>query len=77
MGGDFNCHHLLWDEEHNHHLFTAAALADLNRLLEIVVDHNMEMTLPKGLPTLEVMSMKNWTRPNNIFCSANLVDKII
>ena len=52
-------------------------LADLNRLLEIVVDHNMEMTLPKGLPTLEVMSMKNLTRPNNIFCSANLVDQII
>ena len=49
-GGDFNCHHPLWDEEHNHHLFTAAALVDSNRLLEIVADHNMEMTLPKDLP---------------------------
>ena len=76
-GGDFNCHHPLWDEERNHHLFTAAALADSNRLLEIVADHSMEMTLPKGLPTLEVMSTKNWTRPDNVFCSANLVDKII
>jgi hypothetical protein len=37
----------------------------------------MEMMLPKGLPTLEVMSTKNWTRPDNVFCSANLVDKII
>ena len=76
-GGDFNCHHPLWDEEQNHHLFTAAVLADSNRLLEIVADHNMEMTLPKDLPTLEVMSTKNWTRPDNVFCSVNLADKII
>ena len=77
MGGDFNWHHLLWDEERNHHLFTAAAPVDLNRLLEIVADHNMEMMLPKGLPTLGIMSMKNGTRPDIVFCSANLADKII
>ncbi|KAF9245440.1 hypothetical protein BU15DRAFT_32663, partial [Melanogaster broomeanus] len=27
------------------------------------------MTLPKGQPTLQVSSSKNWTRPDNVFCT--------
>ncbi|KAF8546188.1 hypothetical protein OG21DRAFT_1380036, partial [Imleria badia] len=27
------------------------------------------MALPKNTPTLEALAMKNWTRPDNIFCT--------
>ena len=31
----------------------------------------MVMALPKDIPTLEAMATKNWTWPDNVFCSAN------
>ena len=37
----------------------------------------MEMALPKGIHTLDAMAAKNWTRPENVFCSDNLGDKVI
>ena len=80
-GGDFNCHHPMWDEEQNCHLFTAAALREADKLLVLVADYGMppgmEMLLPKNVPTLEAMVTKNWTHPDNIFGSDNLGDKVI
>ena len=67
----------MWDEERNHHLFTASALEEATKLLVIVADHGMAMALPKGIPTLEAMATKNWTRLDNVFCSSNLEDKVI
>ena len=64
----------MWDEDHNHHLFTSRALEDASRLLALVANHGMYMALLKGIPTLELMATKNWTRPDNIFCSGSLVD---
>ena len=58
---NFNCHHRLWDEEHNRHLFTMAALRESEVLLGIVADHRMVMVLPRDIPTLEAMATKNWT----------------
>ena len=75
--GDFNRHHPMWDEEHNHHLFTPGALEEAWKLLTLVVDNDMLMALPKDIPTLESLSTKNWTRPDNVFCSSNLDDKIV
>ena len=75
--GDFNCHHPMWDEDRNHHLFTSRALEDASKLLALVADHSMYMALPKGIPTLESMVTKNWTRPDNAFCSGNLIDKLV
>ena len=75
--GDFNRHHPMWDEERNHHLFTATALAESVKLLEMVTRHDMQMVLPKDIPTLEALATKNWTHPDNIFCSMNMVDKIV
>ena len=60
-GGDFNWHHPMWEEERNHHLLVAGALREAKKLLTLIADFRMEMTLPKGLPTLEAMSTKNWT----------------
>ena len=75
--GDFNRHHPMWDEEWNHHLFTAGVLEDSRKLLTLVVDSNMVMALLKDIPTLELMSTKDWMRPNNVFCSSNLEEKIV
>ena len=74
---NFNRHHPLWDEDQNHHLFTASALQAADRLLEKITDHNMVMVLPKDIPTLEAKSTKNWTWPHNVFCSTNTEECIV
>ena len=75
--GDFNQHHPMWDEERNCHLFTAQALEESLKLITLAADHDMYMALPKDIPTLESMSTKNWTRPDNVFCSTGLADSVI
>ena len=45
--GDFDCHHLLWDEECNSHLFTASASLAVQPLMSLLEDYNMVMILPK------------------------------
>lgn len=75
--GDFNRHHPLWDEERNAHLFTRKALDDAQVLIEMVAEHNMIMALPKDLPTLEAMNTKNWTRPDNVWASENLEERLV
>jgi ribonuclease HI len=67
--GDFNRHHPYWDEERNRHLFTARAIREAETLLGLIADHHMVMALPKDIPTLESMATKNWTRPDNVFCT--------
>jgi hypothetical protein len=61
----------------NSHLFTAANLDAAEELLEVVAERGMEMTLPKGLPTLEARATRNLTRPDNVFCSASLIEAIV
>ena len=75
--GDFNRHHPLWDEERNSHLFTAANLDAAQTLLNLLAIHDMRMALPRGIPTLEAMNTKNYTRPNNVFCTSNLLNIFI
>ena len=60
--GDFNRHHPLWDEERNGHLLTAGASTTAQPLITLLEDFNMVMLLPKGLPMLQSMVTKNWTR---------------
>jgi endonuclease/exonuclease/phosphatase family metal-dependent hydrolase len=67
--GDFNRHHPLWDEDRNTQLFTNQYLDAAQPLLDLIADYGMIMTLPKGLPTLQSTSSKNWTRPDNVFCT--------
>ena len=71
--GDFNRHHPLWDEERNVHLFTTANLDAAQPLLNLLATYGMKMALPKGIPTLEAMNTKNYTRPDNVFCSSALL----
>ena len=75
--GDFNRHHAMWDEAQNHHLFTASALLAANELISHVAEFNLVMTLPAGLPTLQAMNTKNWTRVDNVFMSEELAETLI
>ena len=75
--GDFNRHHAAWDEERNHHLFTAAACQRAQTLLDQLQRFHMEMALAQGVPTLRAMGSKNLTRPDNVFCMAGLTDTLI
>ncbi|QRV76906.1 Reverse transcriptase from transposon X-element protein [Ceratobasidium sp. AG-Ba] len=75
--GDFNRHHPLWDEERNSHLFTKANLDLAQELLDLTATHDLEMALPKDLPTLESHSSGNFTRPDNVFLSFALSEDLI
>lgn len=52
-------------------------MEDAETLLEMVADYNMEMALPKDIPTLRAQRTKNMTRPDNVFCSSNTSKSII
>src|SRR6266481_1878718 len=39
--GNFNCHHPMWDDECNSHLFTTAAAARANPLISLIADFGM------------------------------------
>ena len=75
--GDFNRHHLPWDKDHNSHLFTVAALEVSGKILELVTDYGMVQILPKGIPTLQLSSMRNWTRPDNTFCTEHTSESLV
>ena len=66
----------MWDEERNNHLFTNANLDAAEELIEIVANNQMEMALPKDIPTL-TNSAGNMTRPDNVFISRNARQWII
>ena len=69
--GDFNWHPPHWDEERNGHLLMAGASAAAQPLIALLEDFNMVMLLPKGIPTLQSMVTKNWTRVDNVFAAHN------
>lgn len=75
--GELNHHHLMWDEEHNHHLFTAPNLNAVQKLLDILVERNMGMVLPAGTPTLVAANSKIQTRPDNVFCGHDFKDNFL
>jgi len=75
--GDFNRHHPLWDRDEDTHLFTSESLNKAERLIELLADHGMEMILPKGIPTLQHMRSKRYSRPDNVFCSDLLAHTVI
>ena len=72
--GNFNKHHLLWEEDRNCRLFNLPWLID--PLINIIQEYDMVLALPSGIPTYE-MVLRNWTRPNNIWHSNNPSNPII
>jgi len=75
--GDFNRHHPLWDRDEDIHLFTGQATRRAEGLIRLLADHEMEMVLPKGVPTLKHMVSKRYSRPDNVFSTTGLQDSII
>jgi len=71
--GDFNRHHPMWEPSSNTHLFTAANLDAAGMLINLLAIYNLVQVLPKGIATLEASNTKNLTRPDNVFCSADLM----
>jgi endonuclease/exonuclease/phosphatase family metal-dependent hydrolase len=74
--GDFNRHHPLWEPQHNTHLFTAANLNAAAVLINLLSMYNLVQILPLGLTTLEASNTRNLTRPDNMFCSMQMEQRI-
>ena len=55
----------------------AVAIQEAEILLELMAGHGMVMALPKDIPTLEAMVMKNWTRPDNVFCTCHTEETLV
>ena len=70
--GDFNRHHPLWDRDEDIHLFTRQATRDAEGLISLLADYEMDMILPKGIPTLQHMRSKRYSRPDNVFSTPGL-----
>ena len=50
--GDFNRHHPMWEDKENECLFTHQNLDDASILIDLLADHDMQMVLPHGIPTI-------------------------
>ena len=75
--GDFNRHHPLWDESSNSHLFTSLALTAAQKLIDLLADYGLTQILPRNKPTLQSSSSKNWTRPDNVFCTEHTCSTLV
>jgi len=75
--GDFNRHHPDWELPSNTHLTTSAYIEKAMNLVNLVADYHMEMVLPAGIPTLEALRTRNHTRPDNVFCSLQLLMSLV
>jgi len=75
--GDFNRHHQMWDEESNERLFTTEALERADQLIDTLGELGPEMVLPRDIPTLQHMRSKNYSRPDNVFCTVRTMDLVI
>jgi endonuclease/exonuclease/phosphatase family metal-dependent hydrolase len=42
-------------------------------LLNMIASFDMQMVLPEGIPTLKASVSGNYTRVDNVFCSASLL----
>ena len=75
--GDFNRHHPMWDNDNDIHLFTNQATRQAAGLIELIANYELNMTLPKGIPTLKHMVTKKYSRPNNFFITNGLTNLIM
>ncbi|QRW09851.1 Reverse transcriptase from transposon X-element protein [Ceratobasidium sp. AG-Ba] len=76
LAGDLNRHHPMWDEPRNEQLFTEAALEAAQNLIELLDRYSLTMVLPAEIPTLELSSNKNLSRPDNVFLSSRLAGTV-
>ena len=76
--GNFNRHHPLWDNNEDTHLFTQQALRAAKGIIGLIATYDLAMALPKGIPTLQHMVTKKYSRLDNVFSThglSNLITK--
>jgi hypothetical protein len=64
--GDFNRHHLHWDDPADIRLFTRSAIHDAEVLLSAVAELGLNLALPPGTPTHLHNVTKKWTRLDQV-----------
>jgi exonuclease III len=65
--GDFNHHHLLWDDPNDAHLFTSKATKSAEELIELIADIGLDLALPPGIPMHRHNVTKKWSRLDQVF----------
>lgn len=75
--GDFNRHHRMWDHDDDERLFTPQATDMAASLILMLSEWGMSMALPKGIRTLRHMRSKEESRPDNVFCTDALMDRLL
>ncbi len=74
--GDFNRHHPRWDDHGNDHLFTQQNLERSELLVRYLAEFGLDMALPPGVAMLEATRTKNTTRPDNVFCTEGVLERL-
>ena len=46
-------------------------------LIDVTAEFNLQMTLPKSLPTLCTMALCDYTKPDNVFMSSSLCTAVV
>lgn len=46
-------------------------------LIHLIVEHEVAVMLPKNIPILQAFATKNWTYPDNVFCTKNMANSLI
>ena len=59
------------------HFFTRENLDRSQPLIDAIAEFDLQMVLPKDVPTLCTLASGNYTRPDNIFISSSLMDATI
>jgi hypothetical protein len=75
--GDFNRHHLHWDNPTNSRLFTRTAIRDVEILISTIAELGLNLALPSGIPMHLHNVTKKWTRLDQVFISEDHLDSII
>ena len=75
--GDFNRHHPLWDSDEDTHLFTPQVTRRAEGLIELLATYDLTMPLLKGIPMLQHMVTKRYSRPDNVFSTPGVSELIV
>lgn len=52
LGGDFNRHHPMWEDNRNTQLLTMRHLEKAQQIIKLIGKYDLEQTLPKGILTM-------------------------
>lgn len=75
--GDFNRHHLHWDDPADTRLFTRTAIDNAESLISAIAGLGLDLALPPGIPTHLHNVTKKWTRLDQVFILEEHLDTII